>query len=67
MGNLHESREVQEAYRTKPDPDEPWRYVCPNCGGQVHANAQARRKPYQCTRCRKTWRKDGLRDKKNGQ
>jgi len=30
---------VVEANSRNPDPDEPWRYVCPECGRQVHGYA----------------------------
>lgn len=49
---------------TKPDPDEPWRYVCPDCGGQVHGDHNAVSRPYRCTRCGSWFARDDLEDQK---
>lgn len=59
------TREVPKAYRRKPDPDEPWRYVCPDCGGQVRGDGLM----YECKRedCRETYDKNDLRDLKKDQ
>lgn len=55
-------QEVPEAGTRKPDPSEPWRYVCPDCGGQVQGSGRV----YECKResCRTTWEKFELHDKK---
>lgn len=55
--------DVPEAYVRKPDPDEPWRYVCPDCGGQVQADGLQ----YDCTTCRGMWDRNDLRDLKRDQ
>lgn len=57
-------RTVPETHQRKPDPSEPWRYVCPGCGGQV--NGQGKRHPseYECGTCRDSWQKSELHDKK---
>lgn len=55
-----EHRAVPEAGCRKPDPSEPWRYVCPSCGGQVQGNGLR----YRCKACDVSHDKDALRDKK---
>lgn len=55
-----EHSEVPAAGCCKPDPSEPWRYVCPECGGQVQGNGLR----YRCTTCGVFHGKDDLRDKK---
>lgn len=60
------SQQVPEAFAHKPDPSEPYRYVCPDCGGQVNADPDTKATPYHCRRCDGWWDKDGLRDKKDG-
>lgn len=47
--------------RSKPDPDEPWRYVCPDCGRQVHRQPSTTR--YRCHHCGESFAFDALRDK----
>lgn len=50
--------DVQPSCHSKPDPDEPWRYACPECES---VNVQkATRNTYRCYRCR--WRGDVLID-----
>jgi DNA-directed RNA polymerase subunit RPC12/RpoP len=54
---------LPEAYGSKPDPDEPWRYVCPDCGRQI-VTARGIQK-YRCRNCSKTFEFEELRDKKH--
>lgn len=54
---------VAESGSGKPDPSEPWRWVCPACDGQVHGAKRGIRK-YQCSSCRQTWDRDDLKDRK---
>lgn len=49
----------------KPDPSEPWRYVCPGCGGQV-VGKLGTRSTFRCGRCSNHWREEELRDQKTG-
>jgi hypothetical protein len=37
-----------EQYNGKPDPSEPWRYVCPECAAQVFKDHNQ----WVCKRCR---------------
>lgn len=55
--------DIQTEYRTKPDPDEPWRYVCPECKAQVSGNKSM--VTYYCEKCEVWWRKEELLDKKH--
>lgn len=48
----------------KPDPDEPWRYVCPECGCQV-TKGQASLW-FKCWGCSETWEYKELWDQKHG-
>lgn len=54
------------AYQRKPDPSEPWRYVCPECEAQVHGDYHTVRK-YQCRQCHTLWHEDDLKDLKGGE
>lgn len=45
----------------KPDPDEPWRYVCPDCHGQVTKGKCHR---YYCPPCMSSYTHVQLYDKK---
>lgn len=56
--------ELPEAYRGKPDQDEPWRYVCPDCAGNVTSNRYSPK--YRCYRCNGLWAYRELHDKKRG-
>jgi len=51
------------AYSRKPDPDEPWRYACPECGRQAQGTAKRYYTPYHCPD-HGTFTKDELVDKK---
>jgi ribosomal protein L37AE/L43A len=55
--------------RTKPDPSQPWRYVCPECYPgkvkQVHRSRSSKR--YHCTECGNTFEKDELFDQQMGE
>lgn len=57
-----EYREVPEAGTAKPDPSEPWRYVCPDCGGQVNGDRKSSK--YRCKRCGEGFLFEDLHDKK---
>lgn len=52
---------VPAAFSHKPDPDEPWRYVCPDCGGQIRS--RPKHVDYWCDGCGS--HVDRLYDKKN--
>lgn len=56
--------EIQPAHARKPDPDEPWRYVCPDCGGQVNGGDSSH--GYRCTTCGVRHGPDQLYDRKRG-
>ena len=47
----------------KPDPDEPFRYVCPDCRSQVNG-AQSSLAGYRCEHCQKTYSRSDLYDLK---
>lgn len=49
----------------KPDPDEPWRYVCPDCGGQPQRGRNA--DTFQCSTCNRAWDRDDLVDLKEAE
>jgi DNA-directed RNA polymerase subunit RPC12/RpoP len=53
---------VPREHRGKPDPSEPWRYVCPQCEGQVHRRPQEYL--YRCRRCGEGFEKDDLHDRR---
>jgi len=61
---------ILEQYARKPDPSEPWRYVCPRCGGQVHGTATgpnqrgSREYSFRCVPCGETYAIEDLRDRK---
>ena len=59
----HLEREVRESHTKSPDPDEPWRYVCPECGGTVRKH---RGRLYRCDECNDGYKKRELFDKKRG-
>jgi ribosomal protein L37AE/L43A len=46
---------------TKPDKDEPWRYVCPACETQVSKNANT---TFWCPACQESFKRDDLTDLK---
>lgn len=52
-----------KAHSDKPDPEEPWRYVCPDCHGQVSEWGGLK---YKCSSCGKNTQKDNLYDQKTG-
>lgn len=52
---------LSEAFSTKPDADEPWRYTCPNCGNQPRKQGID---SYACRNCDETFSKDELKDLK---
>lgn len=54
--------EVRVANSSKPDPSEPWRYVCPECKGQVHRNKSGFL--YRCDKCEESYQKDELLDQR---
>lgn len=35
IAGIESEPDIAEAYRERPDPSEPWRYACPDCGS-VH-------------------------------
>lgn len=53
---------IPPAGRSKPDPDNPYRYVCPDCGSQVHRGNRSRQ--YHCQACETWYAFDELQDKK---
>lgn len=52
---------IPESDSRKPDPVEPWRYVCPDCGGQVNRDDMHRQ--YRCGSCDGYYTRDQLVDK----
>lgn len=52
-------------FKTKPDPDEPWRFVCPECGCQVFKGNSPHL--YWCNTCRVYREKSNLTDQKTGE
>lgn len=48
----------------KPDPSEPWRYVCPECKGQVQGHKRTRK--FRCKTCGVTYSYESLYDRKHG-
>lgn len=55
--------EIPKRDSRKPDPSEPWRYVCPECGCQVRGNHSTVDR-YRCRGCETAWDGDELEDKK---
>lgn len=53
---------VGQAFASKPDPDEPWRYVCPECEGQVRRSGKGLQ--YGCSTCSWTGYRADLWDRK---
>jgi len=53
---------VPPRYSTKPDPDEPFRYVCPECERQVYR--EPKDSVYRCEGCGEGYKMDGLLDLK---
>lgn len=49
------------AHSRKPDPAEPWRYVCPDCGRHVQGAENTRK--FRCVHCGESFDKDELHDK----
>jgi hypothetical protein len=39
---------VQPSHSRKPDPDQPWRYVCPECGRQVNGSMKQPNDKFRC-------------------
>lgn len=56
-------RDVPQADIRKPSPDEPYRYVCPECRGQVHGQYHTLLN-FRCSSCDETWERDELYDQK---
>ena len=54
---------VDEAHSSKPDPEEPWRYVSPCCRVQVSSYDSSMW--YYCNNCMDGFKKDDLIDKKD--
>ena len=54
---------ITEQDARKPDPDEPWRYVCPRCFNQVDGRDRAKH-GYRCRSCNRMWPYEQLYDKK---
>jgi len=49
MSKLNDPHLVRPAHSRKPDPQEPYRYVCPDCGGQVRGEQTSTN--YYCRDC----------------
>lgn len=59
---------VKEAHSRKPDPDEPWRYVCPNCWRQVFDEPTTIAGTFRCKNgCEGRWQRNELIDRKTGE
>jgi DNA-directed RNA polymerase subunit RPC12/RpoP len=58
---------VNESIRhgRKPDPEEPYRYVCPDCAAQVNS-ATNNSERYYCHECGRFFDFEELYDKRNG-
>lgn len=52
--------EVRPADTSKPDPSEPFRFVCPNCERQVQGGRNPVR--FYCNHCNESYHKDNLLD-----
>ena len=59
---LIETGGVDESDRSKPDPSEPFRYVCPDCRREVFRKPDEQR--YYCHGCNEGYTKSELWDKK---
>lgn len=53
---------VSRQDRSKPDPDEPFRYTCPNCRKQVHRHVRGF--TYRCQDCKEAFPFRELYDEK---
>ena len=53
---------VPEGGRSKPDPEQLWRYGCPECGNQVWRSAKGY--VYWCRECEESFERGKLRDRK---
>lgn len=56
------SDRVNIAYRSRPDPKEPWRYVTPCCKALPHQAVSM--VSYKCTECGKLYNEDELIDRR---
>jgi hypothetical protein len=59
---------LKEAHSRKPDPDEPWRYVCPDCRVQVFDKPSTAAGTFRCkSGCQERWDRSELYDRKTGE
>lgn len=66
MTEVHQPGALRPAFAAKPDPEEPWRYVCPDCEKQVRYNSD-RAGTYRCDTCDDTYPREDLLDQKTGE
>lgn len=56
-------------YRWRPDPDEPWRFRCPDCGSTAvnrRPTTQTEERRFLCGQCHEYWRESQLDDRAAG-
>jgi hypothetical protein len=59
--------DIPECHSRKPDPDEPWRYVCPNCEQQGIGRKGLDASLFKCHNgCNQKWERTELLDQKTG-
>jgi DNA-directed RNA polymerase subunit RPC12/RpoP len=65
---MSKSASLPPRYSTRPDPDEPWRYGCPDCGNpQLNEYAHAGdERHFLCADCGHRVREDELVDRTGG-
>jgi ribosomal protein L37AE/L43A len=52
-----------EAHQRRPDPDEPWRYLCPDC--EMHRLDNLSKGTVYCNNCKQRYDMSELIDKKD--
>lgn len=57
-------RRLTERHARKPDQNEPYRYVCPECRHEVRENGRMKGSVYKCYHCNQVYQKSELWDKK---
>lgn len=59
---MHDPFPVPKDNERKPDPGEPWRYVCPNCYRQIKGVAKSQK--FVCDNCGERFTERELHDQK---
>lgn len=59
---------TRKPYASRPDPDEPWRYACPDCSSPSLIEYQTRSATdrYACDDCGSCWDFEQLEDRAGG-